>query len=135
MAAKTAHRTKRRGQSFLNRAALSSRIAMCGGWVEIRRWSTSVTHPEQTFAGSARSDGTDVARWNHRWGLLVPEPRLAGMTTNERLLATGLMDAFGQAARMRDRDRMIEVLGKVELADQAGSIADGILADPKRYGF
>jgi hypothetical protein len=45
------------------------------------------------------------------------------------------MDAFDQAASTRDRDRMIEVLGKAELADQAESIADAILADPKRYGF
>lgn len=45
------------------------------------------------------------------------------------------METFDQAARMRDRDRMIEVLGKVELADQADKIADGILADPKRYGY
>ena len=65
----------------------------------------------------------------------MPEPKLAGMTTNERLLATGRVDAFDQAARMRDRDRMIELLGEVDLADQADSIADGILSDPKRYGF
>lgn len=75
-----------------------------------------------------------MARWN-KWELVVPEPKLVGMTTNERLLAAGLMDAFGQAARTRDRDRMIDVLDKVELADQAESIADGILANPKRYGF
>jgi hypothetical protein len=68
-------------------------------------------------------------------GIIVPEPKFAGMSTNERLFEAGLMETFDQAARMRDRDRMIEVLGKVELADQADKIADGILADPKRYGY
>lgn len=65
----------------------------------------------------------------------MPESKFAGMTTNERLFAAGLLDTFNQAARRRDRARMIEVLSKVELADQADKIADGILADPKRYGF
>jgi len=65
----------------------------------------------------------------------VPETKFAGMTTNERLFAAGLLDTFDLAARRRDRARMIEVLGKVELADQAERIADGICADPKRYGF
>jgi hypothetical protein len=53
------------------------------------------------------------------------------MTTNERLFVAGLLDTFDQAARSRDRVRMIEVLGKVDLADQADKIADSILADPK----
>jgi hypothetical protein len=65
----------------------------------------------------------------------MPEAEYAGMTTNERLLVAGLLDAFDAAARARDRARMIEILGRVELGDQADWIADTILADPQRYGF
>jgi hypothetical protein len=65
----------------------------------------------------------------------VPETKFAGMTTNERLFAAGLLDTFDQAARRRDRGRMVEVLGKVELADQAEKIVDAVFADPNRYGF
>ena len=57
------------------------------------------------------------------------------MTTNERLYSAGLLGSFEQAARRRDRARMIEMLGKVELADQADQISDTILANPTRYGF
>ena len=57
------------------------------------------------------------------------------MTANERLFAAGLLDAFDQAARRRNRPRMVEILGKVELADQAEEIADAIVAEPERYGF
>jgi hypothetical protein len=57
------------------------------------------------------------------------------MTTNERLYVAGLLDSFDEAARQRDRARMIEVLSEVELDDQADQIADSILAEPERYGF
>ncbi len=36
-----------------------------------------------------------------------------GMTVNERLFVSGLMDEFDAAARDRDRDAMIAVLMKV----------------------
>ena len=65
----------------------------------------------------------------------MAEPKFAGMTANERLFAAGLLDAFDQAARRRNRPRMVEILGKVELADQAEEIADAIVAEPERYGF
>lgn len=65
----------------------------------------------------------------------MAEAHFTGMTTNERLYAANLLDAFDQAARRRDRARMVEVLGKVQLADQAEKIADAILSEPQRYGF
>ena len=65
----------------------------------------------------------------------MAEAKFAGMTTNERLHMAGLLDTFGEAARQRDRARLIEVLGKVELADQADEIANAILTEPRRYGF
>jgi hypothetical protein len=61
--------------------------------------------------------------------------KYSGMTVNERLSEAGIMDAWDTAAISRNRDRMIELLGQVELSDQAEQIIDTILADPKRYGF
>jgi hypothetical protein len=65
----------------------------------------------------------------------MAEAKFAGMTTNERVYMAGLADTFDQPARARNRARMIEVLGMVELGDQADQIADTILSEPERYGF
>jgi hypothetical protein len=59
----------------------------------------------------------------------------AGMTTNERLYSAGLMPEWDDAAYSRNREKMIEILGRVGLAGQADNIAENVLADPKRYGF
>jgi hypothetical protein len=61
--------------------------------------------------------------------------RYGGMTVNERLVESGLIDRFDEAARKRDRAGIIEVLASVELADQAEHIADALLANPGKYGF
>jgi len=45
------------------------------------------------------------------------------------------VEDWDRAASSKNRDRMIELLGEVELADQAEQIADLVLSDPKRYGF
>lgn len=63
------------------------------------------------------------------------KPDFASMTVNERLLAAGLRDAWASATFARNRDRMIVVLGKVELGDQANAIADTVLANPERFGL
>jgi len=54
------------------------------------------------------------------------EPRYAGMTTNERLFEAGLLSEWTAAARSRNRERMIELLSKVDLGDQAESITDTV---------
>ncbi len=59
----------------------------------------------------------------------------SGMTVNERLFSAGLVAEWDVAVRGHHRQRMIELLNKVELGDQAESIADTILANPHRYGF
>jgi len=59
----------------------------------------------------------------------------SGMTVNERLLVAGLAEDFAAAARSRDRERMVEILGAVDLSDQSGQIASKILASPGFYGF
>jgi hypothetical protein len=63
------------------------------------------------------------------------ESQYAGMTTNERLFEAGLLSEWNAAARSRNRERMIELLGKVDLGDQAEWIADTVLANPGKYGF
>jgi hypothetical protein len=57
------------------------------------------------------------------------------MTTNERLFEAGLLSEWNAAASSRDRERMIELLGKVDLGDQAEWIADTVLSNPRKYGF
>jgi hypothetical protein len=57
------------------------------------------------------------------------------MTTNERLFEAGLMSEWERAARSRNRERMIELLAKVDLGDQAEWIADTVLSKPGKYGF
>ncbi len=63
-----------------------------------------------------------------------PRIDFRGMTTNERLYSAGLMPDWDIAALSRDRKRMIEILSKVDLANQADQIADTVLANPKQYG-
>ena len=63
------------------------------------------------------------------------ESLYAGMTTNERLFEAGLLSEWNVAASSRDRERMIELLGKVDLGDQAEWIADTVLSNPEKYGF
>jgi hypothetical protein len=42
------------------------------------------------------------------------ESPYAGITTNERLFEAGLLSEWNVAARSRNRDWMIELLGKVD---------------------
>jgi RNAse (barnase) inhibitor barstar len=59
----------------------------------------------------------------------------SGMTVNERLSSAGIMADWDAAAKSRNRKRMIALLCRVGLADQAEQIADAILSNPKGYGF
>ena len=52
---------------------------------------------------------------------------LAGMTVNERLYAAGLLADWDSARSRVDRDAMIELLGRVELSDQAEWIVETLL--------
>ena len=56
------------------------------------------------------------------------------MTVNERLFAEGLLADFDEAARKRDRLRMIELLERV-CVDAPEWTADTVLAHPERYGY
>jgi hypothetical protein len=65
----------------------------------------------------------------------VADEQFAGMTVSERLFEAGLLAGFDDACRARDRAKMIGLLQKVALHDEAPRIADTILADPVKYGF
>jgi hypothetical protein len=71
--------------------------------------------------------------------VIAPDQQQAnysGMTVNERLVASGLMDEFDVAARRGDRDITIAMLRKVALTEKgAAHTADAILADPSYYGY
>jgi hypothetical protein len=43
--------------------------------------------------------------------------KYAGMTVNERLYASGLLDAFEKAVREKNTDEAIRILKEVELTD------------------
>ena len=57
------------------------------------------------------------------------------MTVTERLFNAGLLQEWDRAAEARNRERMVEILGQVELADEADGIVSKILANPSLYGF
>ena len=57
------------------------------------------------------------------------------MTTNERLFSAGLMPEWDAATKARNREKMIEILCRVGLRDQADEIAGRVLTDPKRHGL
>jgi hypothetical protein len=61
--------------------------------------------------------------------------KYAGMTVNERLYEAGVIEEWDKAASSKDRERMIELLAKVELAEQAEQIAEAALSGFKSDGF
>ena len=65
---------------------------------------------------------------------MAEERSYFGMTVNERLVLSGLIEAWDAAVRDRDRATMIAVLEAVHLGNP-GDIADRVLADPANYGF
>lgn len=61
--------------------------------------------------------------------------KYGAMTINERLFAAGVLEAFDQATRDGDRDKMIAFLAMVEIDEaEAGKTVDAILAHPTRHG-
>jgi hypothetical protein len=64
------------------------------------------------------------------------EPKVDGMTVNERLFELGLMDAFDAAIGNRDHDAAVNILKSAKLTSgQALETVNAIFANPKRYGY
>ena len=63
-----------------------------------------------------------------------PRDKFRGMTVNERLFAAGLLGDFDEAARRRDRRKMIDILTQVG-DDTPERTTDTILRNPETYGF
>lgn len=58
------------------------------------------------------------------------------MTVNERLVACGLLDAWDDAVRDRNREHMIELLIEIAIPrEQAELTTDTVLKNPGMYGF
>lgn len=66
---------------------------------------------------------------------VIINPAYSGMTVNERLFAAGLLNEWDRAVKARDKSRMMDILGQVELADEAEDTTDNLLANPAKYGF
>jgi len=47
------------------------------------------------------------------------EKKYAGMTVNERLYVSGLIDEFDKAVEEKDAERVRSILEKVELTDES----------------
>lgn len=47
------------------------------------------------------------------------EKKYSGMTVNERLYVSGLINQFDKAVRERDVDRIRSILGDVELTEES----------------
>lgn len=64
---------------------------------------------------------------------LHPPTDLGGMTVNERLACTGLLQDWDAAFSARDRAKLIEIATCIEIADPVFTV-DTTLADPAKYG-
>lgn len=92
-----------------------------------RLWELFYPHSEMQGGGPESLRCVDIVQAAHKY--------FGGMTTNERLYFAGLTPEWDSAAQSRDRERMVAILGRVGLANQADQIAESVLANPKRYGF
>jgi len=64
------------------------------------------------------------------------ETELKGMTVNERLFFLGLIDQWDEAAKTRNRPKMIEVLIQCKFTkEQSEQTTDAVLKNPAKYGF
>jgi len=59
---------------------------------------------------------------------------MCGMTVNERLCVTGLLDSWDEAVRVKDRDAMLAIMRQVGVHPPENTV-DAVLADPVKYSF
>lgn len=65
---------------------------------------------------------------------MVGQRRYAGLAMHERLEVAGLRAEFDAAANSRSPSDMVRMLAQVDIQD-AGWLADVIIANPRRYGY
>ncbi len=63
-------------------------------------------------------------------------PDFSGMTVNERLFTSGLVEQFDAATDAGDRHRAIELLQQVAMSESsATTTVDAVLANAPKYGY
>ncbi len=61
---------------------------------------------------------------------------LSGMTVNERLYVTKLLDSFDLAVKERSREKLLSILKLIDInEEQANSTIDLIFSNPNTYGY
>jgi hypothetical protein len=66
----------------------------------------------------------------------MDEKFLGGMTVNERLFASGLLEEFDAAIRAKDKQAALAILERAQLTRaQAVETVEKILAHPAFYGY
>ena len=83
-------------------------------------WVTIHTSGIYGDAESAETDG--LLQWKD-----LRKAWFGGMTTNERLVLSGLISDWDDAVRVHDRERMVAILSAVDLGNQADSIIETVL--------
>lgn len=114
-----------------------SRSAWCHPKVSIR-WEEieSLSTFRDTFVLSGRSgDKIKISRIQVGADELFREIVQHSGIVNERLYAARLLAEWDAAVRASNRERMLDLLGKVGLEDQAEWITDTILSNSHNYGF
>jgi len=67
---------------------------------------------------------------------ITTQPDFSGMTVNERLFVSGLLDRFDAAARQKKRETMIAMLQRVALSEQyATRWVDEMLGDQTSFYY
>ncbi len=62
--------------------------------------------------------------------------KYSGMTVNERLFEADLMSEFDEAAKERNKIRMVGILKEVGLTEgQANETTEAIIQNPSKYGY
>ncbi|MGA9462578.1 MAG: Imm27 family immunity protein [Terracidiphilus sp.] len=108
-----------------------------------RLWELFYPHSEMQGGGPESLRMIDAVHAAQKYGFKVdaptspsqPEIDFAGMTTNERLYVAGLTQEWDAAAQSLDREKMVEVLFRIGLGNQANHIAGQVIANPRRYGL
>jgi hypothetical protein len=64
------------------------------------------------------------------------DKKYSGMTLNEMLFQSGLLESFDDAIRKKDRATLLGILKKVNIdSENGGKIIQTIFDNPKKYGY